>query len=197
MPLTLAIEWSTRRLSVATRDPARPETLHESSLQIERFQGPAALELLETHLKNSTCQKTRIAKIVIGRGPGNFSGIRLAFAWAAGWMAPGGLTLETHSSGRILAERLQRTLTHFWVLGDARRGQWWGCRVTPDRIYDWELQPPEVWQNRMGEDPVYSSEADRLRGRIEVREAFPKAADLLTTRLKPEAGAPLYLHPAV
>lgn len=195
MKVTLAIEWSTRRLSVATCDA--DGFLEESVLEIERFYGPDAVGLLEDHLKRTGIGLGGISEILIGRGPGNFSGIRLAFAWAAGCMAPGGVELGSYSSGRVMAERLRETVPAFWVLGDARRGLWWGTRADENGIGPWELAEPEVWRTRIGAGRVFSSEAERIQRTERVEEAFPSALDLLRTGLDREAREPLYLHPAV
>lgn len=195
MPLSLAIEWSTRRLSVATRiDDQFPV---ESSLRIERFQACDALNLLEDHLSRQGLSPADLTHLIIGRGPGNFSGIRLAFAWSAGCLAPGGLQLSAHSSGRVLAERLRRAIPSFCLLGDARRGYWWGCVADPSQIGDWELLTPETWRRRIGSQRVYSSEVSRLAGLEAVTESFPTALDLLQTEQPAEFTEPLYLHPAV
>ncbi len=195
MSVILALEWSTRRLSVATRSGNAPPEI--SVLDVDRFHGPAAITLLEQHLLEHEISLAELQGIVIGRGPGNFSGIRLAFAWAAGCMAPGGIRLTAYSSGRVMAERLLREQTGFHILGDARRGKWWGCAVQASQIGDWELHPPELWRQRIGPEPVFSSEAARLNGLHDLREVFPLASDLLQTRQPPEPGQPLYLHPAV
>jgi tRNA A37 threonylcarbamoyladenosine modification protein TsaB len=195
MSVTLAMEWSTRRLSVATGGVALSPL--ESVLEVDRFHGPAAIGLLETHLAERDIPLSSVDELVIGRGPGNFSGIRLAFAWAAGCMAPGGVTLRAHSSGRVMAERLMKDAPPFYVLGDARRGFWWGCAVREGHIGDWTLETPEVWRDKIGGSSVYSSEAARLGALSGLQEAYPSALDLLTTRQAPEERAPLYLHPAV
>ncbi len=195
MPLTLAIEWSTRRLSVATRlDNCGPT---ESCLMVDRFHGPAAIGLLEDHLADQNLRLDQLSEIVIGRGPGNFSGIRLAFAWSAGCMAPGNITLKAFSSGHGMAERLLRDRTECYILGDARRGQWWGCPVSRQHLGDWELHTPDSWRKRIGQDQTFSAEASRLDGVPNLHEAFPHATDLLQTQLEPENTDPLYLHPAV
>lgn len=195
MSVVLAIEWSTRRLSVATRHPE--EAPRQSNLTVERFHGPDAVGLLENHLANAGLEVRDLSGILIGRGPGNFSGIRLAFAWAAGCMAPGNVSLRAFSSGRVMAERLLETCSAFWVLGDARRGFWWGCRVAGGIIQDWELETPDVWRERIGDGRAFSSEAARLNGLSGLEEAFPQALDLLNTPADGEPAQPLYLHPAV
>lgn len=195
MTVALAIEWSTRRLSVATRTDAHFPV--ESSLRVERFHACDAMNLLEDHLSRHGLAPGDLTHLVLGRGPGNFSGIRLAFAWSAGCQAPGGLQLSAHSSGRVLAERLRRAIPAFYLLGDARRGYWWGCAVDASQIGDWELLPPETWRQRIGSQRVYSSDVSRLDGLEAVTESFPTAVDLLLTQQPTEVSEPLYLHPAV
>lgn len=193
--IRLAVEWSTKRLSVATQ--TQQGELPESSCTVDRFHGPDAIRMLEDHFTNDGLDIRSVREIIIGRGPGNFSGIRLAFAWAAGWAAPGGVTVRACSSGHAMAHRLLSNFEPFWVIGDARRGKWWGCAVRNGTPGDWRLETPDTWQQEIGDGQVFSSEAGRLTGLLNVQEAYPTATDLLNFPGGDEPLEPLYLHPAV
>ena len=189
----LAIEWSSTRLSIARM---QGEHLEENVLELKRFQAELVLPVLETFLSEMETP----SQIRIGRGPGNYSGIRQALAWAFGYCAPGGIDLKVYSSGVAQAARISHTRScRFAVLGDARRGVWWG-RVFGEGGEDWKLQSPEQWAVELGSIPVYSQEALRLaQAPFEVIADFPTALDLLNLSedLPTEEPAPLYLHPAV
>lgn len=185
----LAVEWSSTRLSVAMGG-------EERSLEVSRFKAEEALPFLEEFLKGHP----QPSEIRVGRGPGNYSGIRQSLAWAFGYTAPGGIRLRTCASGQAQACRLQATVdAPFAILGDARRGVWWGA-VFPASAAEWRLQTPEAWAAELKGLPVFSQEAPRLqKDGFAVRADFPAALDLLTVpeRELGDHRLPLYLHPAV
>ncbi len=189
----LAIEWSSTRLSVAWNISGE---VTEQVLELKRFQAEVALPFLEGFL----AELPMFTEIRIGRGPGNYSGIRQSLAWAFGYVAPGGTDLKVYSSGVAQAARISSEIEKpFAVLGDARRGVWWG-RVFGNGKDDWRLQPPEAWAEELGEMPVFSQEAARLgSAAFEVIADYPAAKDLLLLPddFPEEESLPLYLHPAV
>jgi tRNA A37 threonylcarbamoyladenosine modification protein TsaB len=189
----LALEWSSRRLSVAW---SRGGEVEERVIEASRFRVTEALSLLEDCgdiLKDLT-------EIRIGRGPGNYTGVRQSLSWAIGFSAPGGICLKAISSGRAQARRLlENTVEEIAIVGDARRGQWWGARF-PAPQADWRLQPPGIWQAEVQGLKVFSPEAERLIERLDaVTLDYPRATDLLAfpSDLSTEELAPCYLHPAV
>lgn len=196
MKTVLALEWSTRKLSVALGEISR-------EMALERFRAPEAMALLNEVLAESGFDSGDIGEIRVGRGPGNFSGIRLAFAWAAGFAAPGGVHLVSISSGRALARRLLEVNPQgVLILGDARRGQWWGGIFRPKQSGEWEMHEPEIWGRRLRAEAaagtpmrVISPDADRLAAAIECEALFPHARDLLAWTGAEEPAEPLYFHP--
>lgn len=196
----LAIEWSSRRLSVAARRGR--DSLGELAEERPRFRVTEAVGLLDRFLEEQGLTLNRCAEIRIGRGPGNYSGVRQSFAWAAGAAAPGGVRLRALSSGRVQAERLSSGRADgVAVLGDARRGMWWGAEFGPGRTQAayWRLDAPDTWRERLGNRLVFSAEAERLTGLPGLKADFPRAADLLRADAgdDEEPFEPLYLHPPV
>lgn len=189
----LALEWSSTRLSVAWRQQGQTE---EKVLEMKRFQAELALPMLKNILEDLF----DIREIRIGRGPGNYSGIRQSLAWAFGYCAPGDILLRPCSSGRAQARRLLREIEGpFAILGDARRGIWWGCVFGGGRD-DWRLQSPEAWARELAYIPVFSQETRRLaKADFPIQEDFPRATDLLNLSddFEAEEPVPLYLHPPV
>ncbi|MDA3873054.1 MAG: tRNA (adenosine(37)-N6)-threonylcarbamoyltransferase complex dimerization subunit type 1 TsaB [Kiritimatiellae bacterium] len=193
MSKILALEWSSRRLSVAW---SRDGKFEERVIEATRFRVTEALSLLEECgdlLKELT-------EIRIGRGPGNYTGVRQALSWAIGFAAPGGIRLTAISSGRAQARRLlENEGGEIAILGDARRGKWWGTQF-PTMQAEWRLQSPADWLADVEGMKVFSPEAERLRTeRDSVVLDYPQALDLL--RFPEESAteelAPCYLHPAV
>lgn len=194
MSRILALEWSSRRLSVAW---SRNREFEERVVEASRFRVTEALSLLE----DCGDLLKEVTEIRIGRGPGNYTGVRQALSWAIGFSAPGGIRLIALSSGRAQARRLldEGGAEEIAILGDARRGQWWGTRF-PTMQADWRLQAPAAWQAEVQGLKVFSPEAERLRPDLDsVVLDYPKALDLLNfpEESAPEELAPCYLHPAV
>lgn len=189
----LAIEWSSSRVSVARSGAGGVE---EKLLMLPRFQAEQALPLLEDLVAGAS----GFDEIRIGRGPGNYSGIRQSLAWAIGYAAPGGTEILTAASGDAQAHRLQGEGAHaFAILGDARRGVWWG-KTFPESETGWRLQTPAAWVAELGDCPVFSQEAGRLQDHgLNLQADEPRAGDLLAlpaAQLSRDLN-PLYLHPAV
>lgn len=196
MKCLLALEWSTRRISAALSQNGMPYA--ETMREIDRFHAPTALAMVQRLMRDAECSLDQVETILVGRGPGNYSGVRQAFAWAAGAAAPGGIILQSVSSARALGERCFRDAggEPLAVLGDARRGYWWGSKFQAGVEPAWLLQRPGVWQDSLRGLRVLSSEPARLSGLMAVEEAFPTAMDLVVSSTR-EPLEPLYLHPPV
>jgi tRNA threonylcarbamoyladenosine biosynthesis protein TsaB len=197
MSLVLALEWSSRRVSAALA--AADSSVRERHVFLERFHAPEALALVEALLAEHGHALADVRELRIGRGPGNYSGVRLAFAWAFGAAAPGGLRLRACPSGRALARRLLADDPEpVFVLGDARRGMGWGAEFHRDAADPlWEMHTPEVWSARCAGRRAVSAEPERLPHIAGLQTAIPAAADLLRFPFADEDLAPLYLHPPV
>jgi tRNA A37 threonylcarbamoyladenosine modification protein TsaB len=164
-------------------------------LECARFYVPDALQLISDTLQEAGATEGEITEIRIGRGPGNYTGIRQSIAVAIGLAAPGGLPVRAVNSGALLDVPPDPPSRGVWVMGDARRGWWWGGRL-PNPV--WKLARPEEWMRETEGACLLSSDPARLDG-LQVTEAYPRISKLLS--LEPEQCAepvePLYLHPAV
>jgi tRNA threonylcarbamoyl adenosine modification protein YeaZ len=192
MKKILAVEWSSRRISCALTG------CDEVWTECPRFHAPTAMGLLDRLFAEHEISWEQIGEIRVGKGPGNYSGVRQAFAWAFGASAPGGIRVRSVSSGQAQANRLQKEgETEFWILGDARRGTWWGAAA--GETMEWEIATPEEWIKRVSGNPVFSGESERLTGVEGIRQHTPTAIDLLNVpeNSLSDDNRPLYLHPAV
>ncbi len=193
--MILCLEWSARRISVALDTGSRQEEL---AVELPRFRAPEALSLVDQLLADTGCRLHEVSEIRIGRGPGNYSGVRQAFSWAAGACAPGGIRLYAVASGKAQSHRLAKEVSEpFWILGDARRGMWWGAAHGCEMA--WELKTPDAWREVIADGTVFSAEADRLSGLPGLHPDMPLSTDLLLLgEPQPhEPIEPLYLHPPV
>lgn len=165
--------------------------------------------------------------IVVGTGPGSFSGIRANLAAVQGLCMPAGKPVLGISSAASLAFSTAESLnvSSIAVAGDARRGQIWlavysvegGRLLLGDKnpvshsAADFRLVPAEAFADAVPEGiPVVSSEYERLADLIRRRgesaspttSLFPDADMLAKLYLaQPETAVrdalPVYLQPAV
>jgi tRNA threonylcarbamoyl adenosine modification protein YeaZ len=219
--LTLALENSSRRASVALFDG---EELIASDA---RLPGPRAqeqiFELMCGCLERAQVECAEIGRFIVGRGPGNYTGLRITFAMAQALALPGSAQVHAVSSGYALAlERLnvqgdERVL----VAGDARRGMYWaglfrcaGSKLQIER--DWCLLTSDDLLSLAdeAETQLISPELERLLAKLPLGECcgsrlpaesfYPDAAwlariafDRIGRGGEGEALEPLYMHPPV
>jgi tRNA threonylcarbamoyl adenosine modification protein YeaZ len=106
----LALEFSSPHRSVAVvqaLDPARtvPESSYEAVDTTPR--SSVALGMVEEVLRAADLDRQQIECVVIGLGPGSYSGIRSSIALAQGWQLASGANLRGVSSVECLAAEAQ------------------------------------------------------------------------------------------
>ncbi len=152
-----------------------------------------------------------IDSFAVGRGPGAFSGMRIAFSVVNSLAAPAGKPVYALNSGAALAAQCGAETTV--VVGDARRNKVWAGAFDGTTLEkEFELMELDELAGFVPEGAlVVSPDHDRLQELLEnfnTREnaapVFPTAAALGTLvfeRLKegmePEDFEPLYMHPPV
>lgn len=140
-----------------------------SSREIEVARGHAGLILtmIDELLSESSTPLRSLDAIAFGRGPGSFTGVRLAASVAQGLAFGAGLSVVPISDLRAVAQRaLPRVLTenpstrHTLVCNDARMNEvYWGCftldaaglmlAAGPERVSKpIEVRLPQEWQGR-------------------------------------------------
>ena len=154
---------------------------------------------------------------VAGRGPGKYSGLRMAATAVQSLALPGGNMAGGVNSAEALARDLAVETGHeqVAVIGDARRGYlWWGL-LSPGRPFDCTLVKAQALAGLLPERVLIASpDADRLAGTLKslhggqrvaimaVRVPTAEAVGCLAwERLRAgqdlEPATPFYLHPAV
>jgi tRNA threonylcarbamoyl adenosine modification protein YeaZ len=202
--ITLGIELSSRQGSVALlRDGA---LLAEKTWIGEHVRHGALFQTLETLLNEAGAAYSDISLYAVGRGPGSFSGMRMAFAVAQALALPGKTEVRAVSSGAALALAVAREtgIPQIAVAGDARRGQFWFGQFSEKtggifQTAEWKLVPYEEL-HVASETLLVSPEAERLvKWFPDIGMArFPSAryvAELASTQSEPPE--PLYMHPPV
>jgi tRNA threonylcarbamoyladenosine biosynthesis protein TsaB len=117
----LALEFSSEQRSVAlARDSV---VLAEASEAGGR--DTKAFGLIEKVLAAAKIAREEIEVIVVGLGPGSYTGIRAAIAVAQGWQLARGVKLLGISSAECLAAQAQGIFGRVNVVIDAQRGEFY------------------------------------------------------------------------
>ena len=215
----LALELSSPRGSAALlRDSV---VLGAESWAETRTGGRAVFEAVERVLARARLRVSDVDTVAAGRGPGQYSGMRIALTAAETLLLPGGGMAMAVSSGAALAMALiaETGAEIVAVVGDARRGRLWvgayrrGGRVPVEPVLDWRLCRPEELETVVPAGALLvSSESARVwavappAGRLNwvPEDRFPDATVLgrlalarLAAGLASEPMTPIYMHPAV
>ena len=217
--IILAIELSTVRASAAL--------LADSRCMAERswIEKTGQAQPLFRHV-NDLCRETGVALEAIGlfacgRGPGAYSGLRIAVTAAQAWALPGQREVYAVDSGEALAAAVAcgKDIQHVAVVGDARRDHLWmglfesagdGLKL----IRPWSVVRPGDLAGELPSGTLcVTSDWSRLQPTIQKQAAslewiredrFPEARDVgLLAWGKKHLGrpseplTPIYLHPSV
>ena len=161
-------------------------------------------------LKALAIEWSSVDQFVVGRGPGAFSGMRIAFSVVNALAAPDKTPVVAHNSGAVVV--YARGASQSVVVGDARRKQLWigafeGLELS--RAFTL-IEPSDLPEWIQRDTVVLSPDYDRLASVLDpymgdsAGSSIPQAADLakvvcLRARsgLEIELFEPLYLHPPV
>ncbi len=131
METILAIETSTPRGSIARYEDGRPVEVIEFTS--DRSHNSVIFEPLKAALKSGPPDL-----VVVGTGPGSYSGIRVGIAAGLGISLAHGVPLVGLSSLTAFGEGY--ALERYALTGDARRGSWWYAEVESGQL----VLPPVV-----------------------------------------------------
>lgn len=118
---TVVVETSTPKGSVGLWRDA----WQEKSFVSERSHNCAVFAPLQEMMAGLPARS--IERILVGTGPGSYSGTRVGIAVAQGLAIAHGSAVVGLPS--ILATPSARTLSRCRAIGDARRGDWWWCDI--------------------------------------------------------------------
>jgi len=137
----LAIETSTPLGSVAIG--TSEGVLAEVVLGVRSKHSEALLSAVDYALKSARVDKRDLARIVVGGGPGSFTGLRISGATAKAMATALGLPLYAYSGLAALAAGTGVADRTICALFDARRGEVYaGCYRFPDFARMQTIIPP-------------------------------------------------------
>ncbi len=121
--LSLALETSTGLGGIAL---GRGDALiAECALAVRATHSETVLDEVERMLSRARIGVGEIERLVVGAGPGSFTGVRISAALAKGWCHARGVPLFAYSSLRAVAAAAGRE--RVCALFDARRGEVYGA----------------------------------------------------------------------
>ena len=108
--MILALEFSTNRRSVAVFETSEesmipPQLLAAGDEEVQR--GTSPFVLLERVLEKAQVNPSQLVQILVGIGPGSYTGIRSALAIARGWQLAQPVLLQGIATSDILAKQTQ------------------------------------------------------------------------------------------
>jgi len=154
----LALDTATENCSAALWMEG---TLLQRQVEVERGHADLILTMVDELLAESGLGLSALDAIAFGRGPGSFTGVRLAASVTQGLAFGAGLPVVPVSDLRAVAQRLSHAQTrHILVCNDARMNEvYWGCfelcrdgSVAPvgyEKVSKpSDVQLPEMWKGK-------------------------------------------------
>ena len=216
---TLTVDLSSPQASMALF--SGNQCLEEMSWTEERFKSQEFFTHLDQLISRHGLVVADLDRLIAGRGPGNFTGLRISMATLQGLALPHGIELMAISSGYALAwDHLCSTDgssdQQVTVTGDARRGTCWSAHFQQADgalkiLKDWHLVPSDKLEEHLPSEATHlSPEWDRITPFLPSNDGwithatFPRAVRLFDLAQQVEAGhlprekfSPIYMHPPV
>jgi tRNA threonylcarbamoyl adenosine modification protein YeaZ len=215
--IALALELSSRHGSAALLSGR--EVLAEETWDEKDFHGQHVFNVLPDMLRKASLSLDAIDVFAVGRGPGSYSGMRVAITAAQAFALPGRKTVYTLSSGEALAQEIadREKVSPIAIVGDARRGTvWFGVFEVRDQVLSqvksWAVLSPDKFAAELPPgtlvvSPDWQKLSPVLNGlnlRGLEQDCFPKARIVgqlalrkLELGLPSEPLVPIYTQPAV
>lgn len=193
-PLTLALETSTGLGSLAVGEG--PDLLVECTLGVRAVHSETVLPEAERLLRRCGREPNELRRVVVGSGPGSFTGVRIAASMARGLCYGGERELYAYSSLAVVAAAcVAGGSSRVCAIFEARQQEVYAAAVAGFRPLRYEVEPsvlpleelldrldPEVW--------LFAGEGARRH-----REAIAAAGGEVLPGFRglPRAGALLWL----
>ena len=192
--IALALEFSSDRRSVAVGRAGEllAEVTHHGTVNTPVF------ALIAEALRQASMAREEVGQLVVGVGPGSYTGVRIAISAAQGWQLATGATCVGVNS----LENLARSVTTRTLLAvDAQRGEFASAWAEAGRLVEpVRLRTKDELMSGLGQgDLIAGPDLDRLVPGAQM--LFPTAAGALalalhTEAVPAEALVPVYLREA-
>jgi tRNA threonylcarbamoyladenosine biosynthesis protein TsaB len=192
--IALALEFSSDRRSVAVGRAGEllAEVTHLGTVNTPVF------ALIAEALRQASVEREQVGQLVVGVGPGSYTGVRIAISAAQGWQLATGATCVGVNS----LENLARSVTDRILLAvDAQRGEFASAWAEAGRLLEpIRLRSKDELLGRLGQGEwVGGPDLERLLPGA--RPLFPTAAGALALAVNAvavpaETLAPSYLREA-
>ena len=144
----LALEFSSPQRSVAVLNAEASGRVLASGEVIESAPGNTMkpLGMVEGALQQAGLEREQIERLVIGLGPGSYTGIRAAIALAQGWSLGREVALQGVSSAECVAAQAQADglRGRVNVVIDAQRGEFYLAGYELDEVAAREVEPLRI-----------------------------------------------------
>ena len=122
--LSLALETSTRLGSIAVGDG--DTLISECALAVRAMHSETVLDEVERMLARARIGVDGIERVIIGAGPGSFTGVRIAASLAKGWCHARSVPLAAYAAGPLEApiRGPEACGIDRWIEGLEDRGSW-------------------------------------------------------------------------
>ncbi len=173
--MILAIETSTTEASLALVGRDGGEALWQASFESDRLHNAKIFDPVAEAL--DICRE-KLERIVVGLGPGSYSGIRVGIAVANGLGLALGVPVAGLASIAVLSDEAEFTVT-----GDARRSSFYLAHILNRRLQgEPELVGTERWSDELARlrdkgHPIYTTEKP-LAGEDGLQLRRPEAVEL-------------------
>ena len=177
--MILAIETSTMEASLALLEPDSGEVLWQAAFESDRLHNAKIFEPVVEALE--ICRE-KLQQIVVGLGPGSYSGVRVGISVANGLSLALDAPVAGLASIAVLSDEEE-----FIVTGDARRSSYYLAHIQNRRLKsEPELVDKESWENQLAtlrkkglkidttEKPLLSQYADTIELRKPDAEELAK-----------------------
>lgn len=140
--MILAIETSTMEASLALLEPGSGEVLWQAAFESDRLHNAKIFEPVAEALE--IC-RGKLQRIVVGLGPGSYSGIRVGISVANGLS----LALDSPTAG-LASIAVLSDEEEFVVTGDARRSSFYLAHIRKHRLEsEPELMDKTQWEDQL------------------------------------------------
>ncbi|MBN2809100.1 MAG: tRNA (adenosine(37)-N6)-threonylcarbamoyltransferase complex dimerization subunit type 1 TsaB [Deltaproteobacteria bacterium] len=191
MPLTLVVDSCTEILYVALVAGGVP--LVDLRLALAQPHSKTLMATVDWALRQAALAPGQIEQLVVGRGPGSFSGLRIGMASMQGLARALSVPLYSFVGHDLIACKFAYVNRVFAVLTDARRQQlYWTLYSSdgykPTRLSDCRVDDPETLAQCLPEKNILllGSGVDVYRSRL--KAALPQAELIGVPQALPDLG---------